>query len=54
MVQVGEEKNNLVVYSLYVSLCDEIGRRADFKCPCPKGRVGSNPTIGIEGRLKWF
>ena len=25
-----------------------IGRRADFKCPCPQGRAGSSPAGAIE------
>lgn len=28
--------------------CGGIGRRADFKCPCPKGCAGSNPARAIE------
>ena len=35
--------------------CDGIGRRADFKCPCPQGRAGSNPARVIKNidRLNW-
>ncbi len=27
---------------------DVIGSRADLKSPCPKGRVGSSPTLAIS------